>query len=341
MVKVAEKENSLQEENNEDFKGKRSLTEAMRQNPWVVSTFILGIIVIVLLFSNFSGGITGNVISSSSAGDKLLKFYEASGAEGLTVKNVEEASGLYKINFDYKGSVVPIYMTKDGKLAGSLNPLSTTDSSADTTPQDIPKTDKPVVELYVFTYCPYGLQMEKVFDPVVKLLGSKIDFKIRQIGAMHGEYEKVEAKRQLCIEKNYPDKFLAYVNAFALDTAIGACSSDTSCSLPKVNALMTKLGIDGTKIDACMKTDGETLYAAEEKNAGAKSVSGSPTVIINGVDAQLSRTPDAVKTAICAAFTDGKVPSECSQILSTTAAAAGFGGEGVANPSTTHASGSC
>src|SRR5680860_695813 len=63
---------------------------------------------------------------------------------------------------------------------------------------NVPKSDKPSVELYVFTYCPYGTQSEKGIIPAVKALGSKIDFKIKQIGAMHGDHEKIEAQRQLC-----------------------------------------------------------------------------------------------------------------------------------------------
>ena len=36
--------------------------------------------------------------------------------------------------------------------------------------------------------------MEKAMIPVVKLLGDKIDFTIRQIGAMHGDFEKLKRK---------------------------------------------------------------------------------------------------------------------------------------------------
>lgn len=36
------------------------------------------------------------------------------------------------------------------------------------------KTDKPVAQLYVMSFCPYGIQAETTMKPVVDLLGSKV-----------------------------------------------------------------------------------------------------------------------------------------------------------------------
>jgi len=199
--------------------------------------------------------------------------------------------------------------------------LDLSSSSTSTTTTEVPKSDKPTVELYVYSYCPYGLQMEKAIIPVVELFGDKIDFKIRQIGAMHGDYEKVEAQRQLCVEKNYPDKFLDYLLAFAEDTS---CSTGAdTCLTAKLTSLYTELGINANTINSCMTSDGVTMYNAEVSNANSEGVSGSPTLIINGVDVSVNRNPEAIKGEICNAFND--VPSECSTTLSTASASAGFG----------------
>lgn len=325
-------ENKIIKEVNEI--GKENYTNLFRKNPWVLSTIVLAIVVLVLLVNVL--GISGNNLSKDVAGKNLLDYYIASGASGLTFVNISEVSGVYQVNFDYKGAVVPMYITKDGKLAGSLNLIVPVLDSGPTTPppQDIPKSDKPVVELYVFTYCPYGLQMEKAMIPVAKLLGSKIDFKIRQIGAMHGEFEKIEAQRQLCIQKEYPAKVLDYMLAFAGDLTCTvnqgtstspyyAFNGDVNCLTGKITSLFSKLGINANTISSCMPSTGLSLYNAEVSNAGAKGFGGSPTITINGVEAQLSRSPDAVKTAICAAF--NTVPSQCSQNLSTEQASPGFG----------------
>ena len=105
---------------------KKELAQRMRENPWMLASVALGVLVLILLFNG--GGSTGvgsgAAISADVAGAKLLSYYEANGAEGLTLDSVEDDNGLYRVNFLYQGSVFPIYMTKDGSLAGSLTPLS-------------------------------------------------------------------------------------------------------------------------------------------------------------------------------------------------------------------------
>ena len=50
------------------------------------------------------------------------------------------------------------------------------DSTPEQTPsQEITKTDKPNVELFVMSFCPYGVQAETAMKPVVDLLGDSAD----------------------------------------------------------------------------------------------------------------------------------------------------------------------
>lgn len=316
---------------------KKSFTEKARNNPWIISTFVLGIIVLILVLGNFLGvGFlgTGNVVSPQSAGTKAVDFlnnYIVPGG-GITLSSIQDSSlGYYIVNVTSNGKQIPISISKDGQyldLAGGMVNINSYEklksSSTGTNTQqatNVPKADKPTVELYVFTYCPYGLQMEKAILPVVKLLGDKINFRIRQIGAMHGDFEKVEAQRQLCIEKNYPTKYLDYVLAFAEDTSCP--TGDSACVATKTNSLFTKFGMDANTINSCMTSEGKTLYDAEVANANSKGASGSPTIFINGVVAQVDRSPAGSLTAVCSAF--NTAPTECSQKLSTSQAAAGFG----------------
>lgn len=300
---------------------RHDFTSKVRQNPWILSTFICGALVLILLISTFFGGFTGKVISGNAAGQKLIKFYESMGVENITLESVKEISGIYQVNINYQGQTIPLYITKDGKnIITSLNPTETEEE----TTGEIPQTTKPSVELYVFTYCPYGTQMEKAVIPAVKALGDTIDFKIRQIGAMHGDHEELEAKRQLCIEKYYPSKFLDYVLKFASDSAIGTCNGNATCVTPRITTIYATLGIDSIKINTCISSEADAMYNAEVSNAQSKGVSGSPTMIINGVTAQpSSRSPEAVKETICSGFNN--LPSQCSVSLSTDASSAGFG----------------
>ncbi|MFH1364935.1 MAG: hypothetical protein ABIH52_04780, partial [Candidatus Aenigmatarchaeota archaeon] len=54
--------------------------------------------------------------------------------------------------------------------------------------------------------------------------------------------------------------------------------------------------------------------------AGELGVTGSPTLVINGVRANVARNAESFKTAVCGAFNDA--PGDCSTELSSDAAAA-------------------
>ena len=89
-----------------------------------------------------------------------------------------------------------------------------TDSSTDAAAseeavQDLVKADKPKVELFVMSHCPYGTQAEKGMIPVVELLKDKISFEVKFVDyAMHGKKELDEQLRQYCIQKEQKAKFL-------------------------------------------------------------------------------------------------------------------------------------
>jgi len=315
-----EKSEKKKENKKSDFDFKK-----LMHNYWAISTVVLAVLLIIVLV--FPRGTSG--VGTTAAAEKVINFVEENGGEATLVSTGEE-NGLYKITISIQGQAMPVYVTKDGKyLMPNAIPLeldidANNANPSNTQPIDVPKSDKPIVEAFVFSYCPYGLQFEKALAPVYGLLKNKADINLVTIGAMHGEYEKQESLRQLCIQKNYgKDKLWAYLDKFMVDTAVGACSSNEACSKPLVEVIMTSLGIDKAKINACMPTDGLTLYDTDGVRAQALGISGSPTFVINGVEVSVGRTPDAIKTAICNAF--NTAPSECSGNLSTSAATAGFG----------------
>jgi len=326
MVKEKKEEtcNEICEEIKDSEKNFKKEFKKFIKNYWAVATVVLAILLIVVLVFPSSG----SGIGEKAAGEKVVKFVEDNGGQASVISTSEE-NGLYKITLSIQGQELPVYVTKDGKsLMPNVIPLdevAQTDSQTQQAAQEVPKTDKPKVEAFVFSYCPYGLQFEKALAPVYDSLKNKADINIVFIGAMHGEYEKQESLRQLCIQKTYgKDKLWAYLNKFMIDTKIGACSSDQTCSKPLVEALMTSLGIDVAKINSCMPVDGVKLYDADGARASELGIGGSPTFVINGVEVSVGRTPAAIQKAVCAAFTTA--PAECSQILSTSAATAGFGG---------------
>ncbi len=341
---------------------KKNMTENVRRNPWMLATFICGILIVILLISMFSGSDTGGVISANEAGTKVVTFLNQylTTDNGSTLGSVNDTTeiGVYTVNVNYKNSTIPIYLSYNGQYidwgGGMININSyakyvssqsqTSSTSSNTQTAAIPKTDKPVVDLYVFAYCPYGLQTEKAILPVISLLGSDINFSIRYIGEMHDPqgctgsncFETTETQRQLCIEKNYPSEYLNYISAFATNSGIGNCegsSTNAACVEPLIQAIYSQLGINETTINSCMSSEGTSLFNAEAQNAQSVGVTGSPTMIINGVQASIdTRSPEAIKGVICSAF--NTVPSACSTTLDTNQASYGFGGGSSSSSST-------
>jgi hypothetical protein len=178
------------------------------------------------------------------------------------------------------------------------------------------------------------LQFEKALFPVYDLLKNKADINIVFIGAMHGDFEKVESLRQISILKLYSkDKLFAYLKEFDVNTNIGSCSGDAACLDKYLPAIYTKLGIDKAKVEAYMKTNAEQIYNDNMARAKSLGISGSPTFVVNGVQSQVSRTPNSIEAAVCSAFNTS--PAECSTQLSTSAASAGFGASTASASSTT------
>ncbi|MEI8361001.1 MAG: hypothetical protein WCG01_02650 [bacterium] len=256
-------------------------------------------------------------------------------------------NGLYKINVSFKdGKAVDAYMTVDGKtfFPQSLSVEETEkqanakkDTTAGATDTQAPstvtkKSNKPVVEAFVMSYCPYGTQIEKGLIPVVKALGNKIDFKIKFVSyAMHGEKEVKENLLQYCIQKEQTAKYNNYLACFLKDSKSADCMKSTGIDEAKL-----KVCTDASdkKFDITKNFEDKSTYQGQfppfntDKADNEKyGVQGSPTLVINGSQADAGRDSASLLKAICGAF--NKAPKECSTKLSSESPAPGFG-EGTA-----------
>lgn len=262
-----------------------------------------------------------------------------------TIKSVAKDGSLYKVSINVAGQDVDTYMTQDGKTffpqamdVASVGGANASGQQAAPAAQDIPKSDVPDVKLFVMSYCPYGTQMEKGILPVVNALGSKIKFSLEFVDySMHNDKSTNDRKeldenlRQYCIEKNQPQKLDAYLSCF-LNKGQG---TESSC--------MASAGVDTTQVASCVaQTDNQFNVTKDwndqstwvgqfppfdvNKDENVKyNVQGSPTLVINGVEAQPSgRDSASLLSTICSAFNN--TPKECSTKLSSTAPAPGFGG---------------
>lgn len=297
-----------------------------KSNIWMSVSILL--VVVLILSLVFPLG-----MSKEKAGTTLVNFLNTEVVQGggVTLKDVQDKGDIFLVNVLYQGQEIPVYLTKDGKyFIQSATPLTPATANTNTntntnTPAQttVPKTDKPKVELYVWAYCPYGVLAQGPLAEVASLLKASADFEIVPYYDGHGAFETEQNKIQLCIQKNAKDSYWNYAAGFVKDI-YPKCSAtrDIACDANESIKLMKSLGIDSTKVMACVASEGDALFAAASAKAQQNGVSGSPTITINGVIASVARNSEAYKTAICNAFNN--VPAECSNTLdSSTAAASG------------------
>jgi len=299
-------------EHQEPHHKKKNMTEKIRTNPWIISTFVLGILAIILIVGSVSGGITGKTISQDKVGEYLISYFEAQGATGLSLNSIDKERNFYKVNLDYEGQLIPFYVTKDGYLTGnSLLLITPQKSSSVDTPItiDVPKTDVPKVELFIMTHCPYGTQAEKGIIPVIKALGDTADIKIRFVHYFMHDPEETETPIQVCIREEQSDKWVDYLECFLEDGDSDRC--------------LLKVGIDKSKLDTCVQNSAENYYALDSELSQDYGVQGSPTFIVNGKIISSARDPASYLDTICQAFND--VPEECGLELSSASPSPGFG----------------
>jgi hypothetical protein len=286
------------------------------------------------------------VMKADAAAKKAIDYVNANMlSEGITAsyKDVKSENGLYTFKLTVQGKDYAAYVTKDGALffAEGIPQAIVLDKKLEEEKAAAAavKTDKPDVKVFVMSYCPYGLQAQKMYLPVYDLLKDKATMGIYFVNyAMHGKKEIDENLRQYCIQKEQNDKYAAYLKCFtAATTAADGTAEYAKC--------LTGAGIDQAKLNTCVAAADKEFkvtanfndkttwlsgsYPKFDVNADLNekySVQGSPTIIINDSDASASlstRSPEALKLAICAAFNNQ--PEECKTVLSTDQPSTGFG----------------
>lgn len=237
-----------------------------------------------------------------------------------TIDEVVEENGLYKLKVNTGSQDVESYITMDGKnffpqvmdidKIKNEQENNNNANSGDQPVADAPKSDKPIVDLVITSYCPFGLQAVKGIVPTIKALGDKVDFSFKYFNIpSHGEKEEIEGKLQICIREKAYDKMLDYASCFA-------DSGDSKVCL-------SKNGIDETLINDCMDNEINKYYSGTSE-VGLKTGS-SPTLIINGQEIQSGRDSESYLNTICSAFIER--PSECDAKLSSASPSSGFGAD--------------
>jgi hypothetical protein len=190
-------------------------------------------------------------------------------------------------------------------------------------------SEKPIVELFVMSYCPYGLQIEKGLIPVLDTLNDSINFSVKFCGyAMHGRIEINEQLTQYCIQREQIDKYLPYLRCFLADGNASGCLNLT--------------GIDHAKLTGCTQSaDSEynitrdyynqTTWFADryppfdiyKDETEQYNIYSSPTLLVNGSIIDTNRDPKSLLETVCAGFATR--PASCDANLSDATPSPGFG----------------
>lgn len=303
---------------------------------WQAATLI-AVILLIFFWVKSSNCSTGMVISAQEAAENAVSYINQNlmqpGTEAELTGAVSEKSGLYVFTITVAGREYDSYVSKDGDIlfpsAFDMTEEVETVTPTEQPASQVPKKDKPEVELFVMSHCPYGTQAEKGILPVTKLLGDKIDFNVRFVYyAMHGKTEVDEELSQYCIQKEQRDKYYNYLMCFLKEGKSAEC--------------LTEAKIDKTKLDACIEQTDKEFKVTEQYNDKSTwlsgnypligmdkelnqkyGVGGSPTLVINGQTVSSARDSASLLATICASFTEQ--PEECGQVLSSTAPSPGFG----------------
>lgn len=301
----------------------------------VVLSIVCLILAGALIYSQLSVSETSG-LTKEDVVEKALAYINENfleeGVEANLVGNIEEEWGLYKFQVEVREQKFFSYVTKNGKILfpQGINleeEVATSQTGAgEETPktcEDMPKNDKPVLEAFVVSYCPFGTQMQRILNEIVKEIPSLAEnIKIRYMGwiedgkvqAMHGEEEAEENLMQICLREEQKDKFYNYLSCFLKEEKSEEC--------------LKEAGVNEEKLSQCMQDSSRGIaYAREDFELQDNyRITGSPALILNKKEVSEfdfgGRTAEAVKTLVCCGFE--KEIELCSKELTQEQAAAGF-----------------
>lgn len=304
----------------------------------------VAVILIVLAVLNFNkGGLfagAGQRLTADQAKVRAEDFINQNLVEGTTasITSVEDYNdSLYKLKVKVGETDIDSYITKDGKQffpqAMDIDAMASTGGNATAqtpvTPANVVKADKPEVELFVMSHCPFGTQMEKGMVPVMETLKDKANFSIKFVNyVMHDKVESDDNLVQYCIEKEDKSKYIPFLKCFLKDGTSGACMNSAGVNVSKVQSCISatdkQYKITETFNDKSKWSNGSfPPFAIHEAENNQYGVQGSPTLVINGQQVESNRSPAAILATVCAAFNNP--PAECSTQLDNATPGAGFG----------------
>lgn len=196
------------------------------------------------------------------------------------------------------------------QAAASSRPSSKPKLTAGQACANITKSDEPLLEAFVVSQCPFGLQMQRIMAEIVSKSPQARDYlRVRYIGSvsndtitsMHGDDEAQENLRQICIREEQPDRYWDYVGCYMIEGKSAGCLKSSSA--------------DQGRLNACVNDSSRGLtYAKEDFDLADKfNITGSPTLTLNNkivsefdfaTNTTSARSPEAIKELLCCGFNE-------------------------------------
>jgi len=268
-----------------------------KENSWQIITLILGVLLIVSLFTNgFSSFNLGN--NKEEIGNDVVDFINNELLQGqavATLNSVTEENGLYKVNVNVAGQQIDTYVTKDGNLFFPQGvPLEDTTQTNDNQPtqgtgevirQDVDiesspaegsKDAKVTIVEYLDFQCPF---CKRFFDQTLIQIRSKyVDTgKVKIVYkhfplSFHPEAEPAALASECANEQG---KFLEYHDLIFENQA------QLSSSI--YSTLAQQLKLDMNKFNDCFASKKYLNKVQDDYIEGqSKGISGTPGFLING-----------------------------------------------------------
>ncbi|HKL17230.1 MAG TPA: hypothetical protein VJ900_02640 [Patescibacteria group bacterium] len=307
---------------------------------------VISLVLFIALIASFltgGFGIKSKLFSPSEQkiGENTLSFVNNNLLQPGTSASLSKAScnsgvDLCNVQFNVQGQKIDSYVSSDGKIffpeAINIEDFKASlKSNQSQTQEEVPTSDKPSVNLFIMSYCPYGLQAQKAMLPSLDLLKQEAEIDVNFVNyAMHDKEELDENLLQYCLQSQNRSEYIKYLNCFVEKGDSSTCLGDLDFNKSKLNSCIdeTDKEYEITKNYNNKDTwiNGSYPKFSVEDDLNQKyQVAGSPTLVINGVQVSPNRTPEAYKNAICQAFNNP--PKDCEKTLSQNTPVASFGTE--------------
>jgi len=279
-----------------------------RSNPWIISTVVLAIVLVAILFFKLS---PSGTVDKDTAAENLITFINSQGQGTAELVSVERSGQLYQVNVQYQGNNIPVLVTLDGDfLVSSVFPLSSGvgngASEAGNEVVNVEVRDSPfkgsetapvtIVEFsdYECPFCSrfFSQELKLIDENYIKTGKVRLVYKDFPLSNIHPEAQKA-AEAARCVREQGGDEsyFLMHDKLFENQASLG---------IENYKKWAREIdGIDGDQFDECLDSDKhQSGVLADLAYGQSLGVRGTPYFFINGMKVEGAQAYSVYKQII-------------------------------------------